>query len=619
MKKTLKTVLYICCGAILALFAVGGILTWNAAPSAVMPEGCTVELVTVEGHPTEVSWSPCDTAESYIVELFGDAAGEEPLFKCNTPYLTTHTDGVVHPALVRITPLTRWFAGVIPCWKKGTAFQSECVPSVAATEGLKWEADSKNNTVSAHWDCPDARFYLLTAVYGDGHSEEWELKEKSFTLTFDGDCPITCPLYGESCTLTVTPASRAGESITKGASSEAFTFISDDLYGTELTPKALDLGQNVYELSWNRTKGSGYEVFLECDGSNLLAAEIGAEDELSVTTPTLKPFKTYTLKITALGDMPKISAVYEFTTDADPMGCTVWPIQDLKLYALPDSTGESVGTVPQATALRVLKEEGDFFMVSTEAGQGYVQSAYCLINLPEYMGDLCLYNITNSYNSCYKIHTFGVAGVTGSVVAGYEDVLLEDGSFLVPLLYPSAQKLTQAAIAAEEQGYRIKIYDSYRPRTATVSLYNNTMALVENRLPYYNFYGETVPGLPEPVEEGYDYLRYYDLLNGNGFTLSSFLAPSGSYHNLGIAMDMTLVSLETGEELTMQTEMHDLSIYSAKWRNNENAKILESIMTAAGFDGISSEWWHYQDSASKNALKLNNWMNSGVKSCPPAA
>ena len=58
-------------------------------------------------------------------------------------------------------------------------------------------------------------------------------------------------------------------------------------------------------------------------------------------------------------------------------------------------------------------------------------------------------------------------------------------------------------------------------------------------------------------------------------------------------MDMTLV--KNGQELKMQTAMHDLSWFSASGRNNDNAKILSRIMKNAGFGGLTSEWWHYQD------------------------
>ena len=86
--------------------------------------------------------------------------------------------------------------------------------------------------------------------------------------------------------------------------------------------------------------------------------------------------------------------------------------------------------------------------------------------------------------------------------------------------------------------------------------------------------------------------------------LNSFLAKGASRHNFGVALDLTLVDLETGEELRMQTSMHDLSWYSVMGHNNANARQLASIMTEAGFSPLSSEWWHFQDDESWKQLEL---------------
>lgn len=68
-------------------------------------------------------------------------------------------------------------------------------------------------------------------------------------------------------------------------------------------------------------------------------------------------------------------------------------------------------------------------------------------------------------------------------------------------------------------------------------------------------------------------------------------------------MDLTLVDIATGDELTMQTSMHDLSWYSELSRNNANSKTLASIMESAGFSGLTSEWWHFNDLETLNRLQ----------------
>lgn len=80
----------------------------------------------------------------------------------------------------------------------------------------------------------------------------------------------------------------------------------------------------------------------------------------------------------------------------------------------------------------------------------------------------------------------------------------------------------------------------------------------------------------------------------------------GSLHNYGVAVDLTLVNAQTGEELDMGTG-YDYFGYPAypdresqmlvegriTERQVANRKILRGAMTHAGFTGIGSEWWHF--------------------------
>ena len=109
------------------------------------------------------------------------------------------------------------------------------------------------------------------------------------------------------------------------------------------------------------------------------------------------------------------------------------------------------------------------------------------------------------------------------------------------------------------------------------------------------------------------YDTYGRIMTDNGrFGLGSFLARGTSAHNRGIALDLTLETLEGGQALTMQSAMHDLSWYSATYRNNDNAKLLEKYMTATGMRGLSSEWWHFQDDKTRESINLNTYLSQGV-------
>jgi D-alanyl-D-alanine dipeptidase len=75
---------------------------------------------------------------------------------------------------------------------------------------------------------------------------------------------------------------------------------------------------------------------------------------------------------------------------------------------------------------------------------------------------------------------------------------------------------------------------------------------------------------------------------------------SGSMHNRGGAVDLTLVDLATGEELEMPTKFDDFSTRASHSYNDlpqeviNNRELLKSVMTEiAGLRIYSAEWWHY--------------------------
>ncbi|MCR5734449.1 MAG: hypothetical protein K6G22_07595 [Lachnospiraceae bacterium] len=344
----------------------------------------------------------------------------------------------------------------------------------------------------------------------------------------------------------------------------------------------------------------------------------------------------------------------------DPLYCTIWPIQDLTVYSEPERK-EKTGTVKGGQTLCVLSEEDGSFKVcyDEEFNTGYVDERFCMINLSEYLKDLCSYNITNSYDSVFRIHEYDIPEITGSVVPGFEDIAMDpaSGSFVVPYLYPCAVRLMGAAEKTREDGYILNIYDSFRPHKATRYLYDKVETLLNEPLPDAEEEERTMSeeevnainqqrieaslaeaqlflmsqGIDPASEQALPIIQFYldntekvtaqtythqrtyqeEMTNGS-FKLSAFLAKQVSAHNRGIALDLTLRSLDTGKDLEMQSEMHDLSFHSISASNNENAKLLESYMKAEGFNGLSSEWWHFQDDITRNEIKLSTYLEEGV-------
>lgn len=109
----------------------------------------------------------------------------------------------------------------------------------------------------------------------------------------------------------------------------------------------------------------------------------------------------------------------------------------------------------------------------------------------------------------------------------------------------------------ETCGYRLKIWDAYRPHSVQYLLWE----IVHD--PRY---------VANPQE--------------------------GSRHNRGCAIDLTLID-QTGAELPMGTEFDDFTIKAHRTYKNlpqhilENRQLLENIMHKHGFIGLETEWWHF--------------------------
>jgi D-alanyl-D-alanine dipeptidase len=129
--------------------------------------------------------------------------------------------------------------------------------------------------------------------------------------------------------------------------------------------------------------------------------------------------------------------------------------------------------------------------------------------------------------------------------------------------------LTEANKEFIRIGYRIKIFDCYRPLEVQKKMWE----IVSN--PIY---------VADPAK--------------------------GSIHNRGGAVDVTLVDAG-GRELDMGTPFDYFGIEASHSYSNisetvqENRKLLKSVMTAANFNSFDSEWWHYNLKSALND-KISN-------------
>lgn len=127
--------------------------------------------------------------------------------------------------------------------------------------------------------------------------------------------------------------------------------------------------------------------------------------------------------------------------------------------------------------------------------------------------------------------------------------------------YGTVKKLAIASQALNALGYGLKIWDAYRPLAAQRQLWEIC---------------------PDPA-----YVSHPET--------------GGRSHCRGSAIDLTLYRLDTGEELEMPTGFDDFSVLADRDYSDctaesaKNARLLESVMIAAGFKPYSAEWWHYSD------------------------
>jgi D-alanyl-D-alanine dipeptidase len=145
------------------------------------------------------------------------------------------------------------------------------------------------------------------------------------------------------------------------------------------------------------------------------------------------------------------------------------------------------------------------------------------------------------------------------------------------------EKFLIAVNLAKNLGYKFKIWDAYRPLQVQKFMYEK---------------------FPE---------------NENGVAFVSNPESGAVPHCRGVAIDLTLCNLDDSE-LEMGTDFDEFSSL-AFHKNSEvsiaaqkNRLVLLGIMTLAGFDFYSCEWWHYQlfdarkypiISASKNLIAPN--------------
>lgn len=640
VKKSIKWI--ILAAVVAMLLAAAGVavfmfyLPYRNAQSA-MPANATVLLEQKEDGSLELSWPNAARADYYSVELLVPLTEEqlkseeevepEVVFQAYVKNATSYTMPDIPTDMeltLQIHSVVEYQSGNETKRRLGERPISVTTTFDTPTVGqLVWTPDTEQKSVNLSFQLKDGD---VARLYREGENGELVLMTELLTgeteISFGQDGTLPVPGYEDTYRFVLDAYRKVPGLDFYGYFCADLSVVREDLLDRDLGAVLTDEGYNVCTLTWNETKGEYYEVQMldNATGTWNTVSTVDREGERSYTTGHLPIFSTYQFRVQAVGgqtmensEYAAVSEEFQFKTVESPIYCTVWPLANLDAYSDPELT-EKVGNVYAGGAYCVLAEENGMLLVSISGMDklGYIDGNRCMINLPEYIGDLCSYDITNSYSSLYMVHEYEIPKVTDVVTKGYERIQMDNEEFLVPLLYPTAKKLTVAAKNALEQGYRLKIYDAFRPYEATREIYDLTEEILDDPIPEKTFTKKKVK-LPKVDED--EEVTYRLLMTNGTWNLGSFLARSGSMHNFGVALDLTLETAQGREELEMQTSMHDLSWHSVLQKNNDSAKLLASIMTGAGLNELVSEWWHFQDNEARQNLPLTSLAKGVTPEC----
>lgn len=168
-----------------------------------------------------------------------------------------------------------------------------------------------------------------------------------------------------------------------------------------------------------------------------------------------------------------------------------------------------------------------------------------------------------------EIRYYSTYNFVGERIDGYE-------APAALLTREAAEALRKVSDDLSAQGYRLKIYDAYRPQSA-VDHFQRWAADLEDVSMKEYFY----PDLDKSVLFSQGYIS------------------SKSGHSRGSTVDLTLFDMAAGKELDMGGTFD----YFGKRSHPDfaglteeqaaNRKLLRDAMLSHGFKGINTEWWHF--------------------------
>ena len=168
-----------------------------------------------------------------------------------------------------------------------------------------------------------------------------------------------------------------------------------------------------------------------------------------------------------------------------------------------------------------------------------------------------------------EIRYFSTYNFIGDRIDGYEEPC-------ALLTKEAARALKSVSNQLNVQGYRLKVFDAYRPASA---------------VQHFVLWGI------EDTDIRMKYCFYPDLMKQELFS-KGYIA-SRSSHSRGSTIDLTLLDMATGKEVDMGSpfdffgEVSHPDCRTITEEQFENRRLLQKVMLRHGFEPIDCEWWHF--------------------------
>lgn len=204
-------------------------------------------------------------------------------------------------------------------------------------------------------------------------------------------------------------------------------------------------------------------------------------------------------------------------------------------------------------------------LIALTTGGAGAQTKECQDKMPQ--GFVVLSDVIPDVIQEIRYHS--TYNFVGTRVDGYEEPVA-----LITCQAAEALKAVNTELMA--LGYRIKVYDTYRPQRA-VSHFVRWAKVIGDTLTKQSFYPEVDKRLL--------------------FKLGFIASKSG--HSRGSTIDLTLVHAQSGKEVDMGGvfdyfgELSHPSYQKISKEQKSNRMLLRRVMMKHGFVPLETEWWHF--------------------------